>query len=369
MPYANAIDALRDVAAGKADKVHSHTKSEITDFPTSMPASDVSAWAKQPTKPSYNKSEVGLSNVDNVRQYSAENPPVLFQSEAPDDTSAIWVDFDDNYLDEFSDAVELALAQAKASGQFDGKDGTPGKNGDPGETPQRGVDYWTPADQEAIVQQVIDALGTPVFGRVDVDNNIILTGELTNGTYTLKYEGINGNVADIGSVTITDGNDVPETPQVINQLTISTDTDGSIFNGTGYKVGYRLSSSSAVTAVDVPAASNPVFVTGFIPVQQGQTIHLKDCYIDTDGINGSPSSTETKNYYGHATGSLNILICNSAKATQHVVNWGATKTSEHFTVTPDSDGIVTEITCNKAGMAYLRLVLAGDPTKAVITVE
>ena len=45
---------------------HTHTKSQITDFPTSMPASDVSAWAKAATKPTYTKSEVGLGNVDNT---------------------------------------------------------------------------------------------------------------------------------------------------------------------------------------------------------------------------------------------------------------------------------------------------------------
>ena len=32
-------------------------------------------WAKRPNKPTYTKSEVGLGNVDNVRQYSASNPP------------------------------------------------------------------------------------------------------------------------------------------------------------------------------------------------------------------------------------------------------------------------------------------------------
>lgn len=46
--------------------VHTHTKSQITDFPSSMPASDVSAWAKAATKPSYTKAEVGLGNVDNT---------------------------------------------------------------------------------------------------------------------------------------------------------------------------------------------------------------------------------------------------------------------------------------------------------------
>lgn len=33
------------------------------------------AWAKAASKPTYTKSEVGLGNVDNVRQYSAQNPP------------------------------------------------------------------------------------------------------------------------------------------------------------------------------------------------------------------------------------------------------------------------------------------------------
>lgn len=51
---------------GAAASSHTHTKAQIKDFPTSMPASDVYAWAKAPTKPSYTKAEVGLGNVDNT---------------------------------------------------------------------------------------------------------------------------------------------------------------------------------------------------------------------------------------------------------------------------------------------------------------
>ena len=51
---------------GAAASSHTHTKAQIRDFPTSMPASDVYAWAKAPTKPSYSKGEVGLGNVDNT---------------------------------------------------------------------------------------------------------------------------------------------------------------------------------------------------------------------------------------------------------------------------------------------------------------
>ena len=45
---------------------HKHTKSQITDFPPSMPASEVYSWAKASTKPTYTKAEVGLGNVDNT---------------------------------------------------------------------------------------------------------------------------------------------------------------------------------------------------------------------------------------------------------------------------------------------------------------
>ena len=57
---------LKGLVDGKAAASHTHTKSQITDFPTSMPASDVYSWAKASTKPNYSKSEVGLGNVDNT---------------------------------------------------------------------------------------------------------------------------------------------------------------------------------------------------------------------------------------------------------------------------------------------------------------
>lgn len=79
------VSTLWSYIKSKADKayaalIHTHTKSQITDFPTSMPASDVYSWAKASSKPSYTasevgaaaashthaKSEVGLGNVDNT---------------------------------------------------------------------------------------------------------------------------------------------------------------------------------------------------------------------------------------------------------------------------------------------------------------
>lgn len=56
-----AAEKAQETADGKADRSHTHVKADITDFPASLPASDVSAWAKAATKPTYTASEVGAA--------------------------------------------------------------------------------------------------------------------------------------------------------------------------------------------------------------------------------------------------------------------------------------------------------------------
>lgn len=83
-----------------------------------------------------------------------------------------------------------------------GDTGATGPKGADGKTPVKGTDYWTANEQEAIIQQVIAALGTPLFGRVDANNTITLNGNLADGTYTLKYEDGDGNTVSIGTIVI-----------------------------------------------------------------------------------------------------------------------------------------------------------------------
>lgn len=96
----HTIERIVNLLKGKSNAGHKHTKSDITDFPTlgtasskdvpssgnasttqvvmgndtrlsdARKASDVSAWAKASTKPTYTKSEVGLTNVDNTSDTS-----------------------------------------------------------------------------------------------------------------------------------------------------------------------------------------------------------------------------------------------------------------------------------------------------------
>lgn len=91
-----------------APSAHTHTKSQITDFPTSMPASDVYAWAKAATKPSYTKAEVGLGNVDNT----ADNEKtVKAAGTATTATSVI------DYADTNSGTIKIGYSSSGISGE------------------------------------------------------------------------------------------------------------------------------------------------------------------------------------------------------------------------------------------------------------
>lgn len=90
-----------------------------------------------------------------------------------------------------------------------GSAGANGKDGADGYTPIKGIDYFTEADKAEIVQMVIDSLGgNPVFGYVDENNNIILTGNLAEGTYFAKYE-TDDSTIDIGEFVL--GQPIPTT--------------------------------------------------------------------------------------------------------------------------------------------------------------
>lgn len=116
-------------------------KGYITGYTETDPT--VPAWAKEPNKPSYDKSEVGLGKVDNVKQYSASNPPPYPVTSVNGNTGAVTLDAaavgarPDTWMPSAADvgaltesalggAVNNALEQAKASGAFDGATGQRG---------------------------------------------------------------------------------------------------------------------------------------------------------------------------------------------------------------------------------------------------
>ena len=83
----NTWQTVTPANIGAAVESHAHVKADITDFPTSMPASDVSAWAKAATKPSYTYSEIGAAPVSHAHgsiSYSGVGDTVLsaYQTES-----------------------------------------------------------------------------------------------------------------------------------------------------------------------------------------------------------------------------------------------------------------------------------------------
>ena len=68
----------------------------------------------------------------------------------------------DELLKASNEAVEVAnsVREDADAGKFDGAPGLPGPPGAPGKTPEKGVDYWTPADKAEMAQEVLAALPT-----------------------------------------------------------------------------------------------------------------------------------------------------------------------------------------------------------------
>ena len=88
------IAKLNDTPA----KGHTHTRKDITDFPESMPASDVYEWAKQPNKPTYTAAQVGAR----PNTWTPKLADVAFLGNQPisavaNDTTANWANLGSGY--------------------------------------------------------------------------------------------------------------------------------------------------------------------------------------------------------------------------------------------------------------------------------
>ena len=61
--FTGSYNDLQDKPLNIAPAAHRHSKLDITDFPSSLPASDVYSWAKAASKPAYTAGEVGALPV------------------------------------------------------------------------------------------------------------------------------------------------------------------------------------------------------------------------------------------------------------------------------------------------------------------
>lgn len=167
----------------------------------------------------------------------------------------------------------------------------------------------------------------------------------------------------------------PETPTVkyTNQIPISTDASGNIFDGIGYREKTRISSKGVLSSIAGETATNHVFVTGLIPIKQGDIVRLKNCYIDSNnvankdkyGINGWACQTAYLDYRTSTQGDgLSLCVW---------TDYRPDNTSNVFVkdVVLDSNGYVTQFTAKSQYPSFMQLVLAptGSPADAIVTVN
>ena len=156
-----------------------------------------------------------------VKEIDESGKPTVFEAEdvkVPTKTSEL--ENDSGFLTEhqdisgkldkekLSEAIDDALAQAKESGEFDGKDGAPGEKGDPGETTY----VENPYDDTEIKKEIAAKVGySEVVGNKllmyadDTKEKLLATLELPNsvGDVQINGESIvgNGGIAEIPKAT------------------------------------------------------------------------------------------------------------------------------------------------------------------------
>lgn len=227
-------------------------------------------------------------------------------------------------------------------------------HGAPGKSPVKGVDYWTETDKNEIIQSVVAELGI-VIGEVDSQNNILITVPLSDGTYTMRYENADGSTTEIGTFTVNNGGGEVE-PSYTNQIKISTDTDGSVYNGTGFKSGVYISSSDGTIGT-----RDGISTTGFIPIKIGDVVRLQDVgftYKSTQQNNNRIATYDANKNY------LKFVNAGNTYNLQEVCNGVRNENNEwvEFTVTK-TNGLFSD------GFAYMRICAEGITADSIITIN
>ena len=233
------IDGIRyltnkyDLRYAKAS--HSHKKSDITDFPTSMPASDVSAWAKAASKPTYTAAEVGLDKVDNT---SDEDKPISRAVQAALDGKS--GTHNHPYLPLSGGTIEGDLTLRAASGdspklKFQRGDATGTITDWNINVVSGALNFNTVATSGSTTEKTIMTLG--YSGGLDVVGNIKENGTLLSS----KYLGINAKASDSSKLNgqaasyYLDYNNLTNKPNIPSGVTVDTSLSSTSLNAIANK--------------------------------------------------------------------------------------------------------------------------------------
>ena len=274
-----------------------------------------------------------------------------------------------------------------------GPAGPAGPQGETGAQGPRGPAYvLTDADRSVIVADVIASLGgNPVFGYVDENNNIMVSGSLPDGSYSVKYEMEDGSTVDIGQLVLDANVYYSVTNNLTNCTTSNSETE--VIGGQPYSATIVANSGYELKSVSVTMGGQPVSVsggnisiaevTGNIVItavaEETSTLEPTNLFkVGGDGyiLNGRCSSTgddrtnnngyivsnylDIKNgdtvYVKNATVTNKTNCYTGMKLTDGTTIGLYPNSSEYITNYSESGG-VTQFTINKADADFIRICL------------
>ena len=318
----------------------------------------------------------------------------------------------------YSDFTAEQLAALK------GEKGDKGDKGDKGAAGKDGADYvLTEADKSKIAALVIEMLGgNPIFGIVDKNNNIIVSGNLADGTYSVKYEMEDGSTVDIGDLVL----DTNVYYTVTNALTNCTNSNSATqaVGGGSYSAtitansGYELSSvvvtmggtnisSSAVSGgtitiaevtgdIVITAVSEEIVIVNQIPIStdssgnlfvgaNGEAGYKTDTRLSINGPEKTQSGHETTGFipakYADTiylknitiTGATSEVMCfydsNYAVLAGTYTEYVFGTTSGGVVSKKVSDIVLDKLTANADKLAFVRISAKEINANSVITIN
>lgn len=271
----------------------------ITGYTETDPT--VPAWAKAASKPSYSKSEVGLGNVDNVKQYSASNPPPYPVTSVNGQTGAVTISVPTKVSQLQNDAGYIPASQGVSNA---------------------GKILMVDANGNLTLADVPDIGATgDIVGVVSENNEIILTGVLPEGSYTIKYEAEDGTTIDVGVINL-------ESEQIIPLTLYSGKID---YNNNGAIVA----SDTYLYSDFIPVEKNKAY--RFSIVGSGSVFSNKTVYYDANGNYLGISNVEYPKTSTATAGSWNIPVIKDAAQFRlriyHSDTAAANTTKENFVLT------------------------------------
>lgn len=110
-----ADSAIQDISSKVDNSTYSEDKKTFalkSEIPTTLPASDVSAWAKESVKPTYTATEIGLDQVNNT---SDMNKPISTATQTALNTKVDKIDGKQLSTNDYSNEEKETVAQLKTN--------------------------------------------------------------------------------------------------------------------------------------------------------------------------------------------------------------------------------------------------------------